>query len=74
MNAEIAAGRYGSGNEVMSQALRDWELAQARRDLELESLRQDVAIGLGDVDSGTEMPFCPARIVAAGERLAAKNR
>ena len=31
VKAAVEGGQYGSVSEVMSQALRDWELAEARR-------------------------------------------
>lgn len=74
VKAAVEAGNYGSVSEVMRQALRDWELAEARRAQELRSLRNDVAVGLKQAKAGKARPFNPARIVKAGERLAAKRR
>lgn len=58
----------------MRQALRDWELAEARRAQELQSLRSDVAVGLKQIKAGKARPFDTARIVKAGQLLAAKKR
>lgn len=70
----VETGNYGSVSEVMRQALRDWELAEARRAHELKSLQADVSVGLKEAKKGKARPFSAARIVKAGERLAAKKR
>ncbi|MEQ1714742.1 MAG: type II toxin-antitoxin system ParD family antitoxin [Hyphomicrobium sp.] len=70
----VEGGQYGSVSEVMRQALRDWELAEARRSAELQSLRADVQLGLDQIAAGKAKPFSAAKIIKAGERLAAKKR
>lgn len=70
----VDAGNYASVSEVMRQALRDWEVAEARRHAELQALRTDVQIGLDQAAAGKAKPFNAARIVKAGQRLAAKKR
>lgn len=74
VKAAIAGGNYGSVSEVMRQALRDWELAEARRQAELQSLRLDVNEGLAQIKAGKARPFNVARVVKAGQKIAAKKR
>ena len=74
VKSAVDGGNYGSVSEVMRQALRDWELAEARRQAELQALRADVQAGLDQIAAGQSRPFNAARIVKAGERLAAKKR
>jgi antitoxin ParD1/3/4 len=74
VKSAVDAGNYGSVSEVMRQALRDWELAEARRQAELSQLRADVHVGLAQIAAGKARPFNAARIIKAGERLAAKAR
>lgn len=74
VKSAIESGNYGSVSEVMRQALRDWELAEARRMAELTSLRQDVSDGLAQIKAGKARAFNAARIVKAGQRIAAKKR
>ncbi len=73
VKSAVEGGQYGSVSEVMRQALRDWELAEARRTAELVALRADVQVGLDQIAAGKAKPFNVARIVKAGERLAAKS-
>jgi antitoxin ParD1/3/4 len=70
----VDAGNYASVSEVMRQALRDWEFAEARRQAELQALRADVQVGIDEAAAGKAKPFNAARIVKAGQRLAAKKR
>ncbi|MFM9849073.1 MAG: type II toxin-antitoxin system ParD family antitoxin [Hyphomicrobiaceae bacterium] len=74
VKSAVEGGQYGSVSEVMRQALRDWELAEARRSAELHALRADVQAGLDQIAAGKAKPFNVAKIVKAGERLAAKKR
>lgn len=70
----VDAGNYASVSEVMRQALRDWEFAEARRQAELQALRADVQVGIDEAAAGKAKPFSAARIVKAGQRLAARKR
>ena len=74
VKSAVESGNYGSVSEVMRQALRDWELAEARRQAELQTLRADVRVGLDQIAAGKSRPYDAARIIKAGERLAAKKR
>lgn len=74
VKAAVDGGNYGSASEVMRQALRDWELAEARRQAELAALRSDVKTGLDQIAASKSKPFNAARIVKAGQRIAAKKR
>ena len=74
VKSAVDGGNYGSVSEVMRQALRDWELAEARRAQELKSLRAGVSIGIKQAKTGKARAFEPARIIKAGEKLAAKKR
>lgn len=74
VKSAVDAGNYASVSEVMRQALRDWEVAEARRQAELQSLRADVQVGLDQAAAGKAQPYSAARIVKAGQRLAAKKR
>jgi antitoxin ParD1/3/4 len=70
----VEGGQYGSASEVMRQALRDWEMAEARRGAELAALREDIAEGLKQAKAGKARPFNAARIVKAGQKLAARKQ
>ncbi|MBL8565212.1 MAG: type II toxin-antitoxin system ParD family antitoxin [Hyphomicrobiaceae bacterium] len=74
VKSAVDAGNYASASEVMRQALRDWEFAEARRQAELQALRADVQVGLDEAAARKAKPFNAARIVKAGQRLAARKR
>ena len=65
----VEAGDYGSTNDVVDLALRDWLTRRVARHREFASLMADIDAGLEDAAAGRVKPFDKARIRERGQTL-----
>jgi antitoxin ParD1/3/4 len=63
----VQQGEFASADDVVRQALLDWQTDRARR-AEFDALRADIAEGLADAEAGRTVPFDAADIIERGRR------
>ena len=67
----IEGGEYASSSEIISEALRDWQVKRALHLRELASLKDEIATGLRDVAEQRARDFDSRRIIERGRALSA---
>ena len=67
----IEGGEYASSSEIISEALRDWQVKRALHLRELASLKDEIAAGLRDVAEQRVRDFDSGRISERGRALSA---
>jgi antitoxin ParD1/3/4 len=75
VNAGVAAGRYGSPAEAVTEALRGWQDRQATSPEQLAYIRRELQKGLDDIAAGRVEDFSAEKIIEEGrKRLAKRSR
>lgn len=70
VNAGVAAGRYGSPAEAVTEALRGWQDRQATSPEQLAYIRRELQKGLDDIEAGRVYDLDVEDIIKRGnERL-----
>jgi len=75
VHSAISGGDYASSDEIISEALGDWQLKRKSRQQKLDALRTSLALGDADREAGRVYDFDPERIIRKGVgKLAALAR
>jgi len=69
----VMDGDYASTNEVVRDALREWETRRRRTQGQLAALKEDIEQGLADIAAGRVEAFDLESVIAQGtQRLTAR--